>query len=164
MRSSVYKPLRAIPEAMHTHLLARFINHMLRGQSLVQRLEELDGKLIGLHVSDARITFVFLIEHGYLVPASDQAADVTITGDMQGFWLLASQKEDPDTLFFQRELSIEGETETGVHIKNILDALDYDVDAHIDDVLFRPLADPVKQVIGRVRRMRTEHNRRLQHH
>jgi predicted lipid carrier protein YhbT len=163
MRTSVYLPLRAIPEAMHTHLLARFINHMLRGQSLVQRLEELNGKFIALHLKDVGITFTFQIENGCLVPASAESANVTISGPMQSFWLLASQNEDPDTLFFQRTLSIEGETETGVHIKNIMDALDYDVDAHIDDVLFRPLAGPVKQVISQVRKLHAEYKKDLHH-
>ena len=32
--------------------------------------------------------------------------------------------EDPDTLFFARRLTIEGDTELGLMVKNALDALD----------------------------------------
>jgi predicted lipid carrier protein YhbT len=38
---------------------------------------------------------------------------------------LAARAEDPDTLFFQRRVSFEGETETGLAIKNALDALEW---------------------------------------
>ena len=35
---------------------------------------------------------------------------------------------------------MEGDTETGVYVKNLLDALEYDWDAHFDSVLIPPLA------------------------
>ena len=49
--------------------------------------------------------------------------------------LLATRREDPDTLFFNRRLNIEGDTETGLHVKNLLDSLEYDVQSHFDAVL-----------------------------
>jgi predicted lipid carrier protein YhbT len=54
---------------------------------------------------------------------------------VEDYWQLATRREDPDTLFFSRRLCIEGDTETGVHVKNLLDALDYDWEAHFRDVL-----------------------------
>ena len=38
--------------------------------------------------------------------------------------LLISQREDADTLFFQRRLRMEGDTELGLEIKNFLDGMD----------------------------------------
>ncbi|MEE8428093.1 MAG: SCP2 sterol-binding domain-containing protein, partial [Gammaproteobacteria bacterium] len=35
-------------------------------------------------------------------------------------------REDSDTLFFQRRLRMEGDTELGLEIKNFLDSLDAD--------------------------------------
>ena len=40
--------------------------------------------------------------------------------------LIAARKEDPDTLFFQRRLRIEGDTELGLYVKNLMDAIDLD--------------------------------------
>jgi predicted lipid carrier protein YhbT len=40
--------------------------------------------------------------------------------------LIAGRKEDPDTLFFQRRLSIEGDTELGLEVKNLMDSVDLD--------------------------------------
>ena len=50
---------------------------------------------------------------------------------------LASRAEDPDTLFFQRRLALEGDTAIGLRVKNLLDALDFDLDAHCTAVLGR---------------------------
>ena len=38
--------------------------------------------------------------------------------------LIAGRKQDPDTLFFQRRLKIEGDTELGLEVKNLIDAID----------------------------------------
>ncbi|MDZ7871346.1 MAG: SCP2 sterol-binding domain-containing protein [Rheinheimera sp.] len=40
--------------------------------------------------------------------------------------LLLSQQVDPDTLFFQRRLTILGDTELGLQLKNLLDTLEPD--------------------------------------
>jgi predicted lipid carrier protein YhbT len=41
--------------------------------------------------------------------------------------LLARRQEDPDTLFFSRRLSMEGDTELGLLVKNTLDAIELPV-------------------------------------
>jgi predicted lipid carrier protein YhbT len=40
--------------------------------------------------------------------------------------LLLTRREDPDALFFSRRLVSEGDTELGLTVKNLLDALDPD--------------------------------------
>jgi len=143
--------LRVIPDEIHTQLISRCINHMLRGQELKKRLWELEGKSVCINIKDAQSQFHFLIQGGHLKSASDTISNVTITGNTEDFWKLATQKEDPDTLFFRRSLSIEGETETGVHIKNIMDSLEYDWDAHFDDVLLPPVARIAKHLVFKAR-------------
>ena len=53
-----------------------------------------------------------------------------------GRWRISgnTRREDPDTLFFNRRLCIEGDTATGVHVKNLLDALEYDWESHFQNV------------------------------
>lgn len=58
-----------------------------------------------------------------------------IAGRLDDLVALARRDEDPDTLFFQRRLMLEGDTATGLLLKNLLDALDFDVDAHCSAVL-----------------------------
>ena len=131
----LFLPLRFIPDALHAQLLARAFNHLLRGQPIAARLPELDGKSVCIHIKDALSRIYFRIEHGRLRPAAPGRIDVRISGTVDDFWRLATRAEDPDTLFFSRRLSIEGDTETGVHVKNLLDALDYDWAAHFRAVL-----------------------------
>ena len=133
-------PLKLIPDAVHAELLARAFNHLLRGQPLAGRLAEINVKSVCIHIKNASSRIHFRIRHGRLQPAAAGHADVRISGTLEDFWLLATRREDPDTLFFSRRLCIEGDTETGLHLKNLLDALDYDWEAHFRDVLGAPLA------------------------
>jgi len=128
-------PLRLIPDAVHATVLSRTLNHLLRGQLIAARLPEINGKAVCIHIKDALSRIYFEIENGRLHPAAPDRADVCISGNVADFWKLAARREDPDTLFFSRRLCIEGDTETGVHIKNLLDALDYDWESHFRAVL-----------------------------
>ena len=152
--------LRVIPDKIHTQLIFCCINHLLRGQDLKKRLWELEGKSVCISIKDAQTRLHFLIQGGHLKSAPDKIPNVTITGNITAFWQLATQKEDPDTLFFRRCLNIEGETETGVHIKNIIDSLEYDWDAHFDEVLLPPVARIAKRLADKARRI----NKRYQHY
>ena len=58
---------------------------------------------------------------------SPQAPDLTISASANDFMLLAQRKQDPDTLFFSRRLSMQGDTELGLVVKNALDALELPV-------------------------------------
>ncbi len=145
-------PLRVVPEIVHAKIFARAFNHMLRGQSLTSRLNEIDGKSVSLRITDVPCEFHFRFQKGRLRATRRCGGGVTISGKLEGFLQLATRRQDPDTLFFKRELNIEGETETGVHVKNILDSLEYDWDAHFDDVLIPPLARGAKQALQIARR------------
>lgn len=61
-----------------------------------------------------------------LIVTRHARADATISGELREFLLLASRREDPDTLFFQRRLQINGDTELGLEVKNMLDTIDLD--------------------------------------
>ncbi len=53
------------------------------------------------------------------------APDLHFTAQLSAFLQMVSRQEDPDTLFFNRSLSIEGDTELGLRVKNMLDALEW---------------------------------------
>lgn len=146
-------PLRLLPDALHAQVFARVFNHLMRGQTLARRLPALDGKAVGLEITDASNRIVLLIRGERLQAAHGHAPDVTIRGALADYWKLATRAEDPDTLFFQRRLSIEGDTETGLHVKNLLDALDYDIEAHVRAVLGERLSGPAIALLGHLPRL-----------
>ena|SRR3989338_1543560 len=147
LRSTATVPFRLVPAAVQAATLTVLINHLLSGQLLKTRLRELDGKSVSVHVLDIPWLMHFYIRQGQVWAADDMPmTDVTISGKLQGFLQLLGGREDPDTLFFRRRLSVEGDTETGVHVKNLLDALEYDWDAHFDSVFAPSLARHAKSL------------------
>ncbi|MCL1112400.1 SCP2 sterol-binding domain-containing protein [Shewanella basaltis] len=53
-------------------------------------------------------------------------SNVIFSANVPELLLVAAGKEDPDTLFFQRKLRIEGDTELGLEVKNILLSIELD--------------------------------------
>jgi predicted lipid carrier protein YhbT len=51
-------------------------------------------------------------------------ADVSFSASASDLLMIAARKQDPDTLFFQRRLVIEGDTELGLYVKHLMDAIE----------------------------------------
>jgi len=91
-------------------------------------LQALYGKRIAIHVTDAGLRLYFTVQPGgFLATAANAAPDLAISATAYDFCLLAMRKEDPDTLFFNRRLVVEGDTELGLVAKNALDAMELPV-------------------------------------
>ena len=88
--------------------------------------EVLEGRWLRLEISDLGLAWCLTRERTGLKVARQAPVDVSIRGNWREFLLLLSRQEDPDTLFFRRRLVIEGDTDLGLSIKNLLDALDPD--------------------------------------
>lgn len=146
--------LRTLPDAVHSELLARLLSHLLKGQTLCEQLDELEGRRISIAITDSGNELNFLIRNGRLSRAGGEQWDVRIKGKLQEFWLLATRQEDPDTLFFHRRLAIEGDTATGLHIKNLLDSLEFDWRAHVAAVAGPRLAPLITRTVERSGRLR----------
>ena len=151
--------LRRAPAPLQARLLVLAGNQLLRGQPLAERLDELAGKRIRLCVDDVPLSLAFEIGSGGL-RRTVRPAHVTIRGTLQDFVDLASRREDPDTLFFQRRLAVEGETETGLHLKNLLDGWEYDLPGHLRAVLPGPLAGGTLHGLSLLRRARSHRSSR----
>ena len=88
-------------------------------------LEFLARRVMNVFVSDAELRFSVRLEQDRLCAGHAVAdADLTIEGTVYTFLLLATRKEDADTLFFRRQLKTSGDTELGLHVKNFLDGLE----------------------------------------
>jgi predicted lipid carrier protein YhbT len=85
----------------------------------------LRGKKLRLRVTDTQWAFDFAWKNGRFVASQNTGeADLTISASAYDFVLLARRLEDPDTLFFNRRLSMEGDTELGLLVKNTMDAIE----------------------------------------
>lgn len=88
-------------------------------------LATLEGRTFRIVVRDAGTSVAFRIAPERFVPLRPgHAVDVTFTANAVDFLRLAARRADPDTLFFDRRLLIEGDTEAGLQLKNMLDAVE----------------------------------------
>ncbi len=95
--------------------------------------EFLQDKWLKIAITDLELTWWLSFDENQLVMASkDEMAakniseDVSFSATGDDLVLIAGRKQDPDTLFFQRRLKIEGDTELGLEVKNLIDAIDID--------------------------------------
>ena len=121
------KLLALLPEAPPAHALALALNAGIVF-GLVSRgsLEPLRGKAVSLETTDlgtrVRVAYDGLRFSAY---SGGAPADLTIRAATSGFLALALRREDPDTLFFTRRLVMTGDTDLGLVVKNLLDAIDW---------------------------------------
>ncbi len=87
----------------------------------------LQGRWLRIEVSDLGMAWSLTRDAVGLRLARESPVDVCIRGNWKEFLLLASRQEDPDTLFFRRRLVIEGDTDLGLAVKNLVDSLDSDL-------------------------------------
>ncbi len=133
-------PVLRPPGRLMTEAFVRLFNHGMRGQRACERLAELSGKRVRICVTEPPLVFdVTVGSDGLLKAAWNESMDVIIRGSLADFRALATRAEDPDTLFFERRLCVEGDTETGLAIKNALDALEWDWQTHVQAALIEPL-------------------------
>lgn len=91
-------------------------------------LKDLDWQpLVGRHyaicVKDLGIRLRFTVtRRGFVQDVG--IPDLSISATAHDFLRLLTRREDPDTLFFSRRLVSEGDTELGLIVKNLLDAID----------------------------------------
>jgi O2-independent ubiquinone biosynthesis accessory factor UbiT len=125
-RARGFKPLSLLPETPPAHALALALNAgLVFGLVARSALEPLAGRTVSLEASDLGVRVRVTYDGERFRAAGEAAADVTIRSTVPGFLVLALRREDPDTLFFTRRLLITGDTELGLVVKNLLDAIDW---------------------------------------
>ena len=130
MTSRFPSPLKWLPQPLTAVTLGITLNLFFkRYPELKTRLSELEGKIFQFEVENLEQSFFMAVDEGGSVRIhtySDSVPHVTMSGSSHAFFSLLFSTKDPDSLFFSRELKLSGETDTGLHFKNILDNVDID--------------------------------------
>lgn len=120
----VFPLCRRAPFSLQQWLLQNSLQQLLAEAIEEGELDFLEGRTLAIRLTDMGIGWRVVGRHSHLqVIPLDGPADASIQGRARAFVLLASGREDPDTLFFRRELSLEGDTELGLAVKNLLDSV-----------------------------------------
>jgi predicted lipid carrier protein YhbT len=113
------RSLNVMPEKLKIIVIKKLLNLVLAEQLMSDELHFLQQKWVGICVDDIGLCFEVSVDTQLRVRSFTQP-DVTFSANVPELVLVAAGKEDPDTLFFQRKLRIEGDTELGLEVKNML--------------------------------------------
>jgi len=120
-------PFAVLPQALHGMAAVTALNRIFAAALCGGELDFLQHRIMRVRVDDLGVTIHLSLRRGRLVSVpAERAPDLSISGSLHAFLLLAARREDTDTLFFQRRLHMAGDTELGLEVKNFLDALDLD--------------------------------------
>lgn len=126
---SVSRLIARLPSAPPSLAFSLAANRLLWPALQTLDWEPLVGRRYAIRVKDLGLSLRFSVGRRGFLPDSG-VPDLTISATARDFLLLLSRREDPDTLFFSRRLVSEGDTELGLIVKNLLDALDPDAVLH----------------------------------
>jgi O2-independent ubiquinone biosynthesis accessory factor UbiT len=136
-------PLKIIPARFHSTALVAVLNRIFSRDLADGELDFMQDRVLQICVEDTGIEYRFTVDDERFTSCdSNLPADLVLKGTVYDYLLLASRREDTDTLFFNRRLRLEGDTELGLFVKNFLDGLDMDthrVPGYLETVLQKSL-------------------------
>jgi O2-independent ubiquinone biosynthesis accessory factor UbiT len=128
--------LALVPDKLKHEAIRKVLELGLKPQLQQGEMDFLIDKWVKIEVLDIGLSFELSIkleltsgqdaDTRVLQLRSPRQADVTFSANVPELLLIASGKEDPDSMFFQRKLLIEGDTELGLEVKNLLLAIELD--------------------------------------
>ncbi|WP_417544971.1 ubiquinone anaerobic biosynthesis accessory factor UbiT [Marinobacter sp.] len=124
---------RAVPIPIKQLVAEEPLNRIFAAAIADGEFDEFEGRRIRLELNGGQpgITFGFWAGRLRVLEGPGEA---TIRGSLSSFKTLAERQQDPDQLFFQRRLVLEGDTELGLGLKNLLDSLEWNL--NIRQLLF----------------------------
>lgn len=117
-----------LPQWPHAIALVTALNAALKLKLLPEsELTALEGKLFRVRVLDTGGEASYTFSNGLFRPVfrPQHEPDLAFAANLSAYLQLLARQEDPDTLFFNRELEITGDTELGLIVKNMLDAVEW---------------------------------------
>lgn len=117
--------LRIVPRVLRRRAVERAVSHVLASTASAGELEFMRGRRIGIEVADLELGWTLELQGDRIVTV-DGVADASVRGTVTDLLLLASRLEDADTLFFLRRLVLTGDTELGLHARNVLDRMPWE--------------------------------------
>ena len=120
-------PGRFVPYSAQKPVLSMVLNEAFREPFRHGELDFLEGAKVRIRIRDLCLDWLIVVGADRFIPTDRKLEDdVCISGESLDFVLLATRQADPDTLFFQRRIRIEGDTELGLGVKNTMDSMDWD--------------------------------------
>ncbi|MBV8681034.1 MAG: SCP2 sterol-binding domain-containing protein [Aquitalea sp.] len=115
-----------LPSTPPCWALVSTLNQLKKRAILPVDMSLLAGRRFEVHVLDAGLRLGFCAdEDSFHTASGSEEPDLRLSATLADFARMMLREEDPDTLFFNRKLIIEGDTELGLIVKNLLDSVDW---------------------------------------
>lgn len=124
MKKFVKSKLHIIPKPLLNQMLTLAFNHALEKPLQAGEFDFLTGRWLTIVVEDLDFNWSMTLSHQQFRVDDIKMGHATLSGDSHSLLMIVTQIVDADTLFFQRKLTIEGDTEFALEVKNTLDAVD----------------------------------------
>ena len=98
-----------VPLVLKRQLIEPLLNRTFAEPLAEGEFDVLEGRRISLHIEDLGVALTLTLEEERFL-LSPELGEATTRGGWREFLCLATRREDPDALFFQRRLVIEGDT------------------------------------------------------
>lgn len=139
-------PARAHALALDLALAAMTARH----PTVFGRLQSLDGASIKFRILDLAVSLTMRLgaTPSLRLTAADEPADATVSGELPALLALLEGRADADSLFFTRDISIQGDTGLVVALRNAIDDSEIDL---VSDLCAPagPLAPIARRVVHR---------------
>jgi len=119
------RPLGHVPFVVKANLIRPVLEYLFREHARTGELDFLQDHWVGICVEDLGLEFDVSFQGRWRLRPHGETS-VRFSAASPELLLIAAAKEDPDTLFFQRKLAIEGDTELGLEVKNLLLGVEFD--------------------------------------
>ncbi len=119
---------RKLPQWPNSLVFVAGLNTLAKTKLLPEdSLALLENRTFLIDVLDTGGCISFTYRNGLFWPlfTAPASPDLAFRANLSAFLQLAARQEDPDTLFFNRALTIEGDTELGLVVKNMVDAMEW---------------------------------------
>ncbi|MBE0483606.1 MAG: SCP2 sterol-binding domain-containing protein [Bacterioplanes sp.] len=125
--SLIKNTFKIAPKPISSTLISAAFNHLFKLEIIDGELDFLEQRWLKIEVTDLAITLFISLQNQRMVVTTDHhQEDVLLRAQHRAFLQLLHHEVDPDTLFFRRQLLMTGDTEMGLQIKNLLDAMALD--------------------------------------
>jgi O2-independent ubiquinone biosynthesis accessory factor UbiT len=127
--SLIPSPFSLVPNLISNKIIVALFNQVFKQAIEAGDLDFLKGNWVSIKVTDIDLEFAFSLKGGSLIDDSQRHShDLSIRAKACDFLSMITKQKDPDTLFFQRKIQMQGSTELGLYVKNFLDA--FEVESH----------------------------------
>jgi predicted lipid carrier protein YhbT len=141
-------PVKFCPASIQKSVLLETLKKVFQEALEDGDFEFLEGRWLKVSIRDLDVHWFISYQNEQLIVSEKAEHEVHFSGDLNDLVLIMGRKEDPDTLFFQRRLQIEGDTELGLEVKNLMDSVDWDALPSFLVTAIKQLANFVEQGVA----------------